>query len=242
MGTITAAGIYTAPTDLPSPAIVQITVTSQADSSKSATAQITITSDIGISIAPPNASIELGAVQSFHAAITSAGHPDSSVRWSLSGAACPTACGNVDLNGNYTLRCSEAPWWFFKDRTFVVTNQGVVINGSTVRAWKDASEAPQQLQAIAAKIKLANDRSRNDPHVLHSRRISCRTFHPSTKSCDIHDFATTCAVKSLCNGIPNIDSLRDGDPINWNSPVGSYIKQQNKISDIFSSVGWIRTQ
>ena len=102
MGTITSAGVYTAPTDLPSQAIVQVTATSQADSSKSATAQITITSDIGITIAPPNASIELGAVQSFHAAITSAGHPDTSVRWSLSGAACPTACGSVDLNGNYT--------------------------------------------------------------------------------------------------------------------------------------------
>jgi hypothetical protein len=158
-------------------------------------------------------------------------------------------CGKLKRGYSYMicrldeeLRCSEAPWWFFKDRTFVVTNQGVVINGSTVRAWKDASEAPQQLQAIAAKIKLANDRSRNDFHVLHSRRISCRTFHPSTKSYDIHDFATTCAVKSLCNGVPNIDSLRDGDPIDWNSPVGSYIKQQNKISDISSSVCWIRTQ
>ena len=102
MGTITAAGIYTAPTDLPSPAIVQITATSQADSSKSATAQIAITSDIGISVAPPDASVELGAAQSFHAAIISAGHPDTSVRWSLSGAACPVACGIVDMNGNYT--------------------------------------------------------------------------------------------------------------------------------------------
>jgi hypothetical protein len=102
MGTITAAGLYTAPIDLPSPAIVQVTATSQADSSKSAAAQITITSDIGISVAPPSASVELGAVQAFHTTITSAGHPDSSVRWSLSGATCPVACGSVDLNGNYT--------------------------------------------------------------------------------------------------------------------------------------------
>lgn len=85
MGTITAAGVYTAPVDLPSPATVRVTATSQADSTESATAQLTITSDIGISIAPPNASVELGAVQAFHAAITSAGHPDTSVRWSLSG-------------------------------------------------------------------------------------------------------------------------------------------------------------
>jgi hypothetical protein len=101
-GTITSAGVYTAPTDLPSPVVVQVTATSQADSTKSATAQLTISSDIGISVAPPNASVELGAIQAFHAAITSAGHPDTSVRWSLSGAACPAACGSVDLNGNYT--------------------------------------------------------------------------------------------------------------------------------------------
>jgi hypothetical protein len=143
---------------------------------------------------------------------------------------------------NEDLRCSEAPWWFFKDRTFAVTNQGVVINGSTVHPWKDASEGPQQLQAIAAKIKLMNDRFRNDPHAVHSRSISCRTFHPSTKSYEIHEFATTCAVKGLCNGVPNVDSLHDGDPIDWNSPVGSYLKQQNKISDVSTSVCWIRTQ
>jgi len=101
-GTITTGGVYTAPGDLPSPSTVQVTATSQADPTKSATSQLTITSDIAISIAPPNASVELGATQAFHAAITSAGHPDTSVRWALSGAACPAACGSVDLSGNYT--------------------------------------------------------------------------------------------------------------------------------------------
>jgi hypothetical protein len=119
-GTITAAGVYTAPTDLPSPVIVQATATSQADATKSATAQITITSDIGISVAPPNASVELGATQAFHAAITSAGHPDISVRWSLSGAACPAACGSVDLNGNYT-----APGILPSTATATITAQSV---------------------------------------------------------------------------------------------------------------------
>jgi len=101
-GTISSAGLYTAPADLPSPATVQVTATSQADSTKSATAQLNIASDITISLAPPNSGVELGSTQAFHAAITSAGHPDASVRWSLSGPACPTACGSVDLGGNYT--------------------------------------------------------------------------------------------------------------------------------------------
>jgi hypothetical protein len=120
MGTITAAGVYTAPTDLPSPVIVKVIATSQADTSKSATAQITITSDIGISIKPSNASVELGATQAFHAAITSAGHPDTSARWSLSGTACPVACGSVDLNGNYT-----APGILPSATTAMLTTQSV---------------------------------------------------------------------------------------------------------------------
>lgn len=101
-GTITTGGVYTAPADLPSPAVIQVTATSQADSTKSATAQLVITSDVAISLTPQTASVELGAIQAFHASIASSGHPDTAVRWSLSGATCPTACGTVDLAGNYT--------------------------------------------------------------------------------------------------------------------------------------------
>lgn len=101
-GTITSGGIYAAPADLPSPAIVQVTATSQADTTKSATAQLTITSDIALTLTPPNASVELGATQAFHPGIISGGHPDTAVRWNLSGAACPAACGSIDLGGNYT--------------------------------------------------------------------------------------------------------------------------------------------
>jgi hypothetical protein len=143
---------------------------------------------------------------------------------------------------NEDLGCSEAPWWYFKDRTFAVTSQGVLINGSAVRPWKDPSEAPQQLQRMATKIRLMRDRFRTDPNVLHSRLISCRNFHPSTKSYEIHEIQTTCLVDSLCDGVPNVDSLRDGDLVDWNSAIGNYVKQKTKISDVSSWVCWIRTQ
>jgi hypothetical protein len=45
-----------------------------------------------------------------------------------------------------SLRCSEAPWWYFRDRTYVITNEGVAVNGSAAYPWQDASQAPQQLQ------------------------------------------------------------------------------------------------
>lgn len=101
-GTIAANGVFTAPADLPSPTVVSVTATSQADTTKSATVQITITSDVAINLTPQNASVELGATLGFQASITSSGHPDATVRWGLSGAVCPAACGAVDSVGNYT--------------------------------------------------------------------------------------------------------------------------------------------
>src|SRR5579883_1449539 len=101
-GRISEDGVYTAPADLPSPATVNVAATSRADASKSGSASVTVTSDIVLSVAPNPPSIELGATLSFHATVSSSGHPDAAVRWSVTGAACPNACGAVDANGNYT--------------------------------------------------------------------------------------------------------------------------------------------
>jgi hypothetical protein len=102
LGQISASGVFTAPGDLPTPANVNITATSQADTTKSASAAITITSDISLTITPNAAGVLLGATQGFQSSITSAGHPDTAVRWSISGRACPANCGTVATNGNYT--------------------------------------------------------------------------------------------------------------------------------------------
>jgi Bacterial Ig-like domain (group 2) len=102
LGTITSAGVFTAPADLPSPATVQITATSHADATKSATATVAITSDITLNLTPNPASVEIGASQAFQATVTSSGHSDTSVRWSLSGQACASGCGAVDASGKYT--------------------------------------------------------------------------------------------------------------------------------------------
>lgn len=101
-GTISADGVYTAPFDLPAGGTVQVTATSHADSSKSATGRVTVSSDISVSLSPNVASVELGAKQAILANIQSQGLPDPAVRWSLAGAACPNACGTIDANGVYT--------------------------------------------------------------------------------------------------------------------------------------------
>lgn len=102
VGTISTSGLYTAPLDLPANASTQVTATSLADPTKSASAQVTLTTDISIAIAPGIATVELGATQKLQASLMSSGHPDTAIAWSLSGAACPTSCGTLDANGNYT--------------------------------------------------------------------------------------------------------------------------------------------
>ena len=101
-GTISANGVFTAPADLPSTGIVQVTATSEANTSKSAAATVTISSDVSVSLTPGITSVELGAKQSFQAAIQSQGHPDPTIRWTVGGRSCPDGCGTVDANGNYT--------------------------------------------------------------------------------------------------------------------------------------------
>lgn len=160
-------------------------------------------------------------------------------------------CGNLRRGYNYmicnlnpSLRCREAPWWLFRDRAYAITNEGVAVNGSTLYPWRDPSEAPRQLQKIAAGIQAMHDRfsNPNDPHVVHGRYISCRDFHPETTSYAVYEFSTSCLIKSLCNAMPNVDALRDGDPIDWNSPAGTYVKQQSRTSDFSNWVCWMRTQ
>jgi len=128
-GTISAEGIYTAPADLPANAFVQITATSVADTTKSGSSKVTIASDISIALTPGAANVELGAAQKLQATLTSSSQPDSRILWSLSGAACPGACGSVDTNGNYT-----APSIFPSASQVVVQAQSVADPSKTATA------------------------------------------------------------------------------------------------------------
>jgi hypothetical protein len=103
VGTIDAGGVYTAPANLPSPASVSVQAASTADNSKTSTARVTISSDISISVSPQTMPVELGASRTFTATVNSAGNPNRSVTWAVSGGACSgAACGTVDSSGAYT--------------------------------------------------------------------------------------------------------------------------------------------
>ena len=77
LGVISSSGLYTAPGDLPQPAIVTISATSHGDPSVSGTAAVTITSDVTVGLAPAQTSIELGRHEPFSATVAGSGHPDS---------------------------------------------------------------------------------------------------------------------------------------------------------------------
>lgn len=100
VGTITASGLYTAPALLPSSTAITIQATSQADSSASGKASVTLESDVQVTISPSTASVAIGASQTFTAQVTGTGHPSTAVNWSLTGSACPTACGTLTTSGN----------------------------------------------------------------------------------------------------------------------------------------------
>src|ERR1700680_2929750 len=103
VGTISTSGVYTSPGDLPASGSVIVQATSAADSSKSATALVTVTSDITVSVSPQTMPVELGAARPFAATVNSTGNPDRSVNWIGSGGGCAgAACGAIDPAGTYT--------------------------------------------------------------------------------------------------------------------------------------------
>lgn len=103
VGTISATGVFTAPQILPQLASANVQAVSVADSAASATVPVSTISDIVLSITPSNANVELGAVQVFAAHIASAGNPNATATWTVTGTGCAgTACGTIDVNGNYT--------------------------------------------------------------------------------------------------------------------------------------------
>ncbi len=103
VGTITAAGLYTAPSILPAQTSVTVEAVSQADASKSSSAAVTIASGVTVGVTPATADVELGAVRQFTASVGGSGNPNREVTWSLSGAGCTgAACGSIDAAGNFT--------------------------------------------------------------------------------------------------------------------------------------------
>jgi hypothetical protein len=92
---------YLAPAGVLSPNPVTVTATSQADSTKSASASVTILPHIVVGITPGSATMSSGVQQRFSAAVT--GTDNQQITWNVSGAGCgsPGICGFIDATGLY---------------------------------------------------------------------------------------------------------------------------------------------
>ena len=78
-----AGGVYTAPNTVSSPQTVTIIATSMADSTKTASAAVSLI-PVGVTVGPASASLGIGASATFTAAVT--GTSNTAVTWSLSPA------------------------------------------------------------------------------------------------------------------------------------------------------------
>jgi hypothetical protein len=102
IGTVSTAGLYTAPTVLPSTTTVAVTAISQADTTKTASATVTLTAPtVTISISPKTATVAAGGSVQFTPTVTSTDN-NTAVSWSVNGCAVSATCGSVSSTGLYT--------------------------------------------------------------------------------------------------------------------------------------------
>jgi hypothetical protein len=101
IGTVSASGVYTAPTNVPSPATVTVKAVSVADPSRSGSSSLTIAPPITVSVSPSSSSVQAGiGSQTFVATVGNGGN--TGVTWQVNGVAGGSAtAGTISSTGVY---------------------------------------------------------------------------------------------------------------------------------------------
>jgi hypothetical protein len=140
-GTISSGGLYTAPAAVPSPATFAIKATSVADPTKSASANVTVssasTSPVSVTISPMATTVAAGTTVQFTAMVQNAG-TSTAVTWQASGAGTInsssglyTAPATVPASPNVTVTAtSVADPTKSSSVTFALAGDGLVIQGT----------------------------------------------------------------------------------------------------------------
>jgi RHS repeat-associated protein len=134
VGTIDASGLYTAPTSIAAQQTVTVVATSQADSTKSASATITLFPPISVSVSPAAATVYAGQQQQFIATV--ANTSNTAVTWAIS----PAGIGTISAGGLYT-----APAGITAQQTVTIT--------ATSQA--DSSKSASAVLTLSAQISVA---------------------------------------------------------------------------------------
>jgi serine protease len=100
VGTISSAGLYTAPVAIPSPATVTVTATAVADPTRSGSAAVTV-AYVAVAVMPSTATVMAHSTQSFVASVMNTSN--SAVTWYVNGIAGGNATvGTISSSGVYT--------------------------------------------------------------------------------------------------------------------------------------------
>lgn len=93
---------YQAPGAIPTPNPVTVPATSVADSTRNASALITVLNHVLVTVLPSTVTLAPLAVQAFAATVL--GTSNQNVVWQVQGTACSAGapCGSIDANGTYT--------------------------------------------------------------------------------------------------------------------------------------------
>lgn len=98
-GSITSAGVFTAPASTGSPQSVTVTASSVVDGSKTGTATVTVPATgstvTGVTVSPSTATVTGGATQTFTATVAGTGSPSQAVAWT-------TNAGSITSGGVLT--------------------------------------------------------------------------------------------------------------------------------------------
>jgi hypothetical protein len=101
VGTISSAGLYLPPEEIPSNPVVTVSAVAVADPNASGFAGATITAPVAIGIAPLRVTLAVGATQSFTAIVSNSSN--NAVIWSVNGVVGGNATvGTISSTGLYT--------------------------------------------------------------------------------------------------------------------------------------------
>jgi len=101
VGTVSASGLYTAPTTVPASNPVTVKAISVADNTKSDTATVTITAAVTVTVSPKTATVVTSTTKQFTATVTDASN--TSVTWQVNSVTGGNATtGTINATGLYT--------------------------------------------------------------------------------------------------------------------------------------------
>ena len=128
VGTITATGLYQAPGVVPTPATVTVRATSVADSTRSATATVTVQSVVQMTVSPPTASVTAGTQRQFTAFVS--GTTNTAVTWRVNNiGGGNTTVGTISAAGLYQAPALTTPTSVTVSATSVAdTTRGATAN------------------------------------------------------------------------------------------------------------------